>query len=216
MNELMERLMEISDPAYAEFQRKLIFTDRMILGVRAPVLRKMAGNLTEKEKEELFTSFPHASLEEDLLCGYVIGIEKDKDKCVRFLEALLPYMDNWAVCDQCKPNVLLKDRELTKKKAAAYLMSEHPFVVRYGVRLFMWCLDKNNEDIHVVSGVREDHHYILMAKAWYLAEAMVFHEGKVLAMLEGNISDALRAMTVRKCLDSRRVNNAVKIRLRRA
>ena len=54
--EFIEKLTPYAEEEFARFQEKLIFTDRKILGIRTPILRKLAKEFAENIEDLL--SFP--------------------------------------------------------------------------------------------------------------------------------------------------------------
>ena len=61
-SEIREKLFQLRDPAYREFQSKLIPTvdPQKILGIRTPELRRLAKELVRREDISLFLrALPH-------------------------------------------------------------------------------------------------------------------------------------------------------------
>ena len=68
--EIQERLKNLKDETYRDFQSKLVpnISKETILGVRTPVLRAFAKDLKcTKEAEEFLKELPHTYYEENLL-----------------------------------------------------------------------------------------------------------------------------------------------------
>ena len=90
---LKDRLMELQDLKYADFQRKLMPTvpAEKVIGVRTPQLRNLAKELKGSEEAEAFLEeLPHEFFDENQLHAFLIGEEKDFDKCIREVERFLP------------------------------------------------------------------------------------------------------------------------------
>lgn len=109
--EIVSELFRLRDDKYAVFQSSLLPTikaDRVI-GVRTPKLRLLAVSLSKDEDLVLFLkSLPHQYFEENQLHAFLISLEKDFCKCIAEVEAFLPFVDNWATCDQLSPKVFKK------------------------------------------------------------------------------------------------------------
>ena len=103
---IVGKLFQMRDEKYAALQVKILPTvgkDR-IIGVRTPELRAFAKELFRDEETESFLrELPHRYFDEDQLHAFVISQEKDFDKCIAETEAFLPFIDNWATCDQLSP-----------------------------------------------------------------------------------------------------------------
>ena len=123
-DEITEKLFSLQDREYGTLQKKIIPTvekDR-IIGVRTPALRSYAKELVRNSDPEAFlTALPHQYFDEDQLHAFVISLEKDFDRCITLVENFLPYIDNWATCDQLSPAVFKKEPE----KLLPYIHSWH-------------------------------------------------------------------------------------------
>ena len=96
-------LVSHADEGYRAFQAKLIpnIDAATIVGVRTPELRKFAKGLARREDAgEFLAALPHGTFEENQLHSFVIAQERDFDKLVGEIERFLPFVDNWATCDQ--------------------------------------------------------------------------------------------------------------------
>ena len=103
---IFQRLSELSDPTYRDFHAGLIpnISPETILGVRVPALRKLARELRgSAEAQEFMAALPHEYYDENCLHGLLINDIKDFGATVSALDAFLPYVDNWAVCDLISP-----------------------------------------------------------------------------------------------------------------
>lgn len=72
---LIDKLMEVKDLKYKEFQSKLVpnIPKETILGIRTPEMRKIAKEVYESEEKESFLNdLPHKYYEENLIHFFVI------------------------------------------------------------------------------------------------------------------------------------------------
>ena len=113
-NEIVWELFRLQDKDYALMQANIIPTvsrDR-IIGVRTPALRDFAKSLNKDQDIGEFLSYlPHQYFDEDQLHAFVISLERDFDKCMAEVDAFLPFIDNWATCDQLSPKAFKKSRK---------------------------------------------------------------------------------------------------------
>ena len=109
MSAIQKHLFEIrSDPDYRALQQKILpnVDPDLIIGVRTPDVKKYARELRKSGSHSDFIGqLPHRYFEEYLLHVMVLNDEKDFDTVIRETERILPYIDNWAVCDQFIPKV---------------------------------------------------------------------------------------------------------------
>ncbi|MBP5604153.1 MAG: DNA alkylation repair protein, partial [Ruminiclostridium sp.] len=109
--EITAELFRMRDTGYAQLQRKIIPTvaPERIIGVRTPELRAFAKRLRGDEDTELFLeALPHRYFDEDQLHAFIISLEKDPAQCAAQVRAFLPFIDNWATCDQLSPKAFGK------------------------------------------------------------------------------------------------------------
>lgn len=102
--EVRELLKLNCDKEYAEFSYKLIPTieKKQMLGVRLPLLRKLATELYKEKTQEQIIDFiksKHKYFEEQMLAGFLIGKIKDVEQTCELIEDFVPIINNWSVCD---------------------------------------------------------------------------------------------------------------------
>ena len=176
--QIIERLNALRDPAYAEFQRKLIPTvaPESILGVRTPDLRKFAKELIQTGEAEAFINqLPHGFFDENQLHAFILSEDKDFERCLSRVSAFLPHVDNWATCDQMSPRVFKKHRAELLPAIENWLRAEHVYTVRFAVGMLMeHFLDGDFDPRYLewVSAVRSGEYYVNMMAAWYFATAL--------------------------------------------
>ena len=111
---IQEELFKRQDIKYRDFQAGLIpgKTSEAMIGVRTPQLRALAKEISKSgDYEEFLKDLPHKYFDEDQLHAFLISGIKDYDRAMEELEAFLPYVDNWATCDQMSPKVFKKNKK---------------------------------------------------------------------------------------------------------
>ncbi len=201
--EIREKLFEMQDLGYRDFQAKLMPTvDReRIIGVRIPTLRKYAKQLRKHpEYSDFLAELPHKYYEEDNLHGFLLEQEKDYESCLEAMEYFLPYMDNWATCDLVSPKVFGEYKEELTKAIDRWLSSEKTYTVRYGINMLMRYFLKEDfrpEYLERVAKIRSGEYYVRMAVAWYFATALTEQYEAALPFIE------------KKCLEPWTHNKAI-------
>lgn len=171
-------LFMLQDKNYKEFQSKLIpnISPDTIIGVRTPALRKYAKDLVNTNDSKIFMdTLPHEYFEEYAIHGFLIERLKDFDEVIKRLDALLPYIDNWANCDQLTPKVFKKNTEKLLPHVMRWIESDFVYMKRFGIRMLMcFYLDEKFDVtfLDMVSQIRSDEYYIKMMIAWYFATAL--------------------------------------------
>ena len=187
---IREKLFELQDTSYGAFQAKLIPTidPETVIGVRTPALRKLAKELSkEPEISTFLLELPHRYFEENQLHAFIISAIKDYETCMELTERFLPFIDNWATCDQFTPNVFKKHRQDLLNHIHIWIRSEKTYTVRFAVGMLMrHFLDEDFDPAYpeLAVGVRSDEYYINMMIAWYFATALAKQYDTVLPYLE--------------------------------
>ena len=211
-DEIVAELFRLRDEEYATFQAKLIPTVEAgrIIGVRTPALRALAKELFRGEDTAAFlTALPHPYFEEDQLHAFMISLEKDFDRCVAEVEAFLPYIDNWATCDQLSPKAFKKEPEKLLPYIDTWLKSDRVYTVRFAIGMLMQhFLDGRFEPKYadMVVAVKSEEYYINMMIAWYFATALAKQYDAVLPYLEGKGLDHwTHNKAIQKSIESYRI-----------
>ncbi len=213
MTPIQERLFELQDIKYADFQSNLTPTlsRERFIGVRTPELRALAKKLAAVRKiEEFMKELPHFYFEENQLHAFLIAEEKDFSVCLAELERFLPYIDNWATCDQLSPKVFKKEPEKLLPCIRLWLDSSHIYTVRFGIGMLMrYFLDerfelKYAEQVAAIPSDRD--YYISMMVAWYFATALAKQYDAILPFLEENrLGIWTHNKTIQKAMESYRI-----------
>ena len=134
--EIREELFRLQDSKYREFQIKLIpnVAPDSVIGVRTPALRKYAKELAKREEiREFLSDVPHQYFDENQLHAFIISQFKDYGRCMAYVCAFLPYVDNWATCDQLSPKVFGKNKGDLLKQIREWIGSGDTYTVRFGI-----------------------------------------------------------------------------------
>lgn len=212
ISSIQEQLFELQDKKYAEFQAKLIpsVLPETIIGVRTPQLRAYAKKAAKmEEKEEFLRDVPHRYFDENQLHAFIISGEKDFGTCMEELERFLPYIDNWATCDQLSPKVFGKHKAELLPYIEKWISSGQTYTVRFGIGMLMQhFLD---EDFAVkyadqVAAIRSEEYYINMMIAWYFATALAKQYDAVLPFIEEKRLDVwTHNKAIQKAVESYRI-----------
>ena len=126
VNDIQKALFAKQDLKYKEFQSKLMPTidANSVIGVRTPDLRSIAKDFAKHpDVEKFLTKLPHKYYDENQMHAFILSLIKDYDDCISHVDAFLPYVDNWATCDQMRPKVFAKaaNREKLLKDARRWI-----------------------------------------------------------------------------------------------
>ena len=207
-------LLLMQNLKYREFHKKLIPTvdEKTIIGIPVPLLRSYAKTLNNKK--EFIQQLPHDYYEENMVHGLLLCEETDFSLCIENLNAFLPYVDNWAVCDSIRPKCFRKNKKDLLFEIQKWLVSPNPYVVRFAIEMLMvHYLDEDfkREYLQWVACVKSDEYYVNMMIAWYFATALAKQwDVSFPYIAEGKLPLFVHNKTIQKAVDSYRISNGQK------
>ena len=221
MTSLQDRLFAMQDKQYAAFQAKLTPGVPMesFIGIRVPVLRKLAKGLTnEAECVDFLHQLPHEYYDENMLHGLLVSQEKDYEECIRLTDRFLPFVDNWAVCDIMSPKVFARHKEELLEKIKTWSKSSHVYTCRFGIEtLMVHYLDKDfkSEYLEIPASARSEAYYVKMMVAWFFATALAKQWDATLPYIEQKcLARWTHNKTIQKAIESYRITPEQKEYLR--
>lgn len=221
LNVISEELFALQDTEYQVFQSKLMPTipPETVIGVRTPLLRKLAKELAGTPQAEHFLqSLPHRYYEENNLHAFLIEKIRDYDTALAETERFLPYINNWATCDCFCPKVFAKHKEELLIPIRRWLGSDQTYTVRYAMGMLMrYYLDEDFQPEYLVwvAGVHSEEYYLNMMRAWYFATALAKQPDAALPWLTDRRLDVwTHNKTIQKAAESYRISPEMKQQLR--
>jgi len=218
---IQQKLFGMQDKTYQAFSAKLLPTvaPEKIIGVRTPALRQLAKEvLAAGEAEGFLTTLPHAYHEENQLHAFILAETKDYDACMALVRAFLPYVDNWATCDQLSPKVFRKHRPELLEQIKLWLHSEDTYTVRFALGMLMvHFLDEDFDPsyLELAAQLRSEEYYVNMMVAWYFATALAKQYEAALPFIENRqLALWTHNKAIQKACESRRVSAVHKKHLR--
>lgn len=212
IEEIRNELFTKQDLKYRDMQAKIIPTSpvEVFIGVRTPELRKLAKQLGKTEEIRLFLEdLPHKYFDENQLHAFIISEIKDYGSCIDEVNRFLPYVDNWATCDQMSPKIFKKHRGELSEEIKKWLRSDRTYTVRFAAGMLMeHFLDEDFDAAYpdLVAGIRSDEYYINMMTAWYFATALAKRYDEILPYIEGHRLDVwTHNKAIQKSIESYRI-----------
>ena len=212
VDEIREGLFANQDVKYRDFQSKLTPTieANTAIGVRTPVLRKLAKDYSKRQDvDDFLADLPHKYFDENQLHAFILSEIKDFDECIGKLESFLPFVDNWATCDQMSPKCFKKNHEKLLPYLNKWIKSDDIYTVRFAiVTLMSHFLDDDFDEgyLKLVSDIKSDEYYINMAIAWYFATALAKQYDKTIPYIENKTLDVwTHNKAIQKSIESYRV-----------
>ena len=221
LDEIREKLYQMQDIPYRDFQSRLIPTanPETIIGVRTPELRRLAKEFGRREDTgDFLDAIPHTYFEETQLHAFIVSAIKDFAECLALVDRFLPCIDNWATCDQMSPKVFKKHRQELSGSVRRWISGNETYTVRFGIKMLMdHYLEESfrPEYPEIVSAIRSDEYYIRMMQAWYFATALAKQYDAVLPCIEQRKLDSwTHNKSIQKAIESYRISPEQKEYLR--
>ena len=211
--DIVKLLYDKQDKEYAKLQAKIIpgVDPSSIIGVRTPELRKLAKELSKNEDiDDFLKDLPHRYFDENQLHSFIISGIKDYNECISKVNAFLPYVDNWATCDQLSPKVFKKHRKELINDIKKWMASDEVYTIRFSIGMLMAHFlddDFRPEYPEMVSGIRSEEYYVNMMIAWYFATALAKQYDTVLPFIEEHKLDKwTNNKAIQKSVESYRIS----------
>lgn len=216
-------LEEQVDEKFKEFTSTLIPGSRPILGVRVPVLRKIAKEISKGDWQTYLKEATEDTYEEVAIKGFVIGYVNEE------LKVLLPYIEehiekinDWSLCDGFCSNLKIvgKHKEDFLRLLLPYGKIDNEYKQRLvAVMLMDYYLTDEYIDmsLEVLDSLKNEKYYCKMAVAWAIATAWTKQREKTFCyMQDGNntLDDWTYNKAIQKMLESYRVSDEDKRILR--
>lgn len=223
--EIEKRLIDISEESQKKLNVKLCpDTNKEILGIRIPKLRKLAKDIVKEEKwEQFIKESQDRYFEEVLLQGLSIAYSKNslQEKYI-YMKEFIPKMDSWAMTDTFTPTLKVKDKDLENywNFIIPFTKSDKEFEVRFAIisMLDYYIRDEYvNEVIKILDNIKHEGYYVKMAIAWTLAEIGIKFNDILMTYLESdnNLDKFTFNKTLQKMIESYRISDNQKSVLRK-
>ena len=214
-NELLDLLLSMRDEKYAAFQKPLCNSDYEIIGIRIPVLKKIAKE-HYKDKDLDMSLFEHHHYLEVEMIYFIFGMLQNKsiDDKLNFILENVKYADSWMITDT--PNGYLKDLDFERyfeffKKT---YLSNHVFTRRIAYILGLKVY-RDNRILQILELLKDDQEYMVtMGQAWLLASMAICYPEEIYNYLNESKNITLRKKTISKIVDSFRISDEYKIKFK--
>lgn len=208
-DQLSDVLFKNQDEAYRQMQVRLLpnIAPDTIIGVRTPVLRGIAKEM--EDRYHFLKALPHSCFEENQIHCFLLEREKDFGFVISEIERFLPYVDNWATCDQLRPRCFQKNRKTLLPYIRKWIASDEPFTIRFGIGMLMVHFLDDGYDktlLELPASVDSEEYYVRMMIAWFFATALAKQYADALPYITTHRLDKwTHNKTIQKAIESDRV-----------
>ncbi|MFR8104528.1 MAG: DNA alkylation repair protein [Clostridia bacterium] len=219
--EVQKDLLNLADEKYNEFQSGLCPGIDNIIGVRLPVLRNYAKELSNKiDIKEYLEIEVMDYYEEIMLQGMLIGLLKENFNTIKkYIVEFVPKINNWAVCDSFCAGLKItkKNKEEMWQFIQPYLKSDKEFEIRFGVVMLLDYYiveDKIEQVLSILNEIHHEGYYVKMAVAWAISKCYIKFPTETMKLIkENNLDDYTHNKAIQKVKESYCVTKAEKEQL---
>ncbi len=213
--ELLNELNKVKEDGFAEFQRKMVITNQTIMGVRTPIMRKIAKKY--EGRIEKLLAFPDEYFEVTFVKLAVVSA-LPYERFVLYVEDCVSRMDNWATCDCFKGKYISKNKEEFLPILEGIYARGGTYAKRYVlVTLLFSYMDERYLPLieKYIYQTPTEEYYLHMAVAWLTAEVLVNNYDYGLKILKGKrLPIKTHNKAIQKAIESYRLNKEQKEYLR--
>lgn len=212
-----ERILEMVDEDYQKFTSSLSPNVDNILGVRLPLLRNLAKEITKGDWRGYISTAENEYFEEQMLEGMVIGYAKaDIEEILSYVARFVPKINNWSVCDSFCSSLKITKNNPTQvwEFLQPYFSSKREYELRFAiVMLLNYYIDDDylNHVLIQLDKTKHDGYYVKMAVAWAVSICYIKYPEQTMVFLKDNTLDNFTYnKALQKIIESLRVDKETK------
>lgn len=216
---LRDQLLELCEPKYMKFTSALMPGVENVLGIRLPLLRKIAREIAAGDWRAYLAQAGDFYFEERMLQGMVISYARcDPAEKLEHVARFIPKIDNWAVCDCFCWRLKAAERQPMWEFIRPRFRSEAEYEVRFAVVMALgnFVDQAHIEDLlQLLDGIRHEAYYARMGVAWAVSVCYIKFPERTHAWLEScSLDDWTFNKSLQKIVESYRVSDAAKQEIR--
>lgn len=190
---IKKELIQNKDEKYAEFSSNLLPGIDNIIGVRLPLLRRIAKKIAKSDWQKFIDENDNSFFELLMIEGMLIGeLKVDLQKHLLLIEEFIPKINCWSICDSFCSNLkfIKQNKEIFKKFIEKYFNSKKEYELRFAfVILLTYFINDFDYVINKIKKFKNDFYYSKMAVAWCLSYCFIFHFDKTYFFVLNNQID---------------------------
>ena len=214
-SEFIKKIKPYAEEDYAAFHQNLTPTKYPILGIRVPIMRRLAKEFY-KDIQDLL-SFPNEYYEVVFIKLTVIS-NLPYEEFIKHVEECVSWIDNWAHCDSFKAKCIRSHKQDFLPILEKLFKNGGEFYQRYALVVL---LSEYMEEEYLpiledyISRADTKPYYVHMAVAWLTAEILVKHYDYGVELLQkGILKEATYNKAIQKAIESYRLTEKQKGYLR--
>lgn len=217
IEKIKKNLYELADAKYQAFSSSLLPKTNNILGVRLPILRKIAKKIVaDNYWMDFFKENDDSYFELTMLEGMIIGYLEEKEQ-IKYLENFIPKINNWSICDSFCCNLKYFKNNKNKDFLKKYFKSDKEFELRFAfvILLNYFIEDEFEYVIQKINEFNSEKYYAKMAAAWCLSICIIKNYNQTLLNIKNSkIHPWVAKKGLTKAIESFRLNKNQKEELK--
>lgn len=216
-SKFIEYLYSLQDIKYREFHSGLGINKDYLIGIRTPILKKIARDISKGDYIGFIKCNTHNTYEEIIIHGFIIGyLRCDFNDIINLLNDYITYIDNWALCDLVCSNLHFWSNNTKSglKFIKRALKSKYVWFNRVG---FVLLLDYYINDDYIdfiireVTSYKTDDYYVIMSIGWLISMCYIKYPIKVQKLLESRILEKkVQNKAIQKIRESKQIDEKIK------
>ena len=219
---IKQKILLKAEKNYQKFSQSLLPNIDNVLGVRLPILRKIAKEIyTQTDWQKFLKQNDFEYMEETMLQAMVIGLVKDEpENILKLVNDFVPKIDNWSVCDSFCTGLkfVTKNQELVWEFIQPYFNSDKEYDIRFAFVILLEYFTNENyidECLKRIDEFKDTRYYAQMACAWALSICYIKFPKKTLAYLKkSKLDNWTFNKGIQKICESLRVDKESKNKLK--
>ena len=213
---LQAELKALQDLKYQKFHSSLLPGVQNIIGVRMPLLRKLAKEVLRGDWRSYLDSSvsePNTYYEEDIIQALLIGTSKlSWQERHAYIKEFVPKINNWAVCDLFCGTLKEAQRYPQEywQMLMPYFNSSNAYDLRFASVMLLnhFTGDEFAEEaLNLLKAIKHEDYYVKMGVAWAISIFYIKQPQLTLSLLqENNLDDFTHNKTIQKIRESFRVS----------
>ncbi len=213
--ELEKYLENNANKKFADFAKTVSNSEYLVFGVKNPVLRQIVKEHVKDEEMRLEDFKTGKYLEIDFIYfGLALSRCKNIDEQLEFLKQNIKKAKSWAITDTAATYL----KKLTFDKYWSFFLKLVKSSFIYDRRMAFIVglkLAKDKNILKVTEYIQKDEEYmVMMGEAWLLATVAIYYPNEIYEYLQGLDDIALKRKVISKMVDSFRIDEATKERLK--
>lgn len=218
-SDIRNKLIDLSEPKYRDFSMKLIPGCECMLGVRLPILRRLAKEIVHTGQwKDYVEDIDKPYIEEILIQGMILGfINVPFDEWTSMIDRQVTRVTNWSTCDTFVSSLKQTNRCRGEmwQHLQRYLVSTRAYDLRFSAIMLMAYFivpEYIDRVLELLNKIHHEEYYVKMGVAWALSVCYVKFPNKTMQLFRHNeLDDFTYNKALQKICESFRVSKEDKI-----